>query len=284
MTIGLILQALNGLVWGLIVALMSVGLNLIYGVLGVINVAHGAFYMLGAVGGWLIAERWGFWSALALAPLTVALIGVAAERWTLRPLLGRPVMTLLATFGLMLVAQQAVILQMGTTVRRLSPPWAFTVHLLGVPYSGYRLFVAGAALGVMGLLWLFLHKTRLGTWVRAVRQNPELALALGIPVSTVYALAFGLGAGLAALAGVLTAPLVSVYAYMGLDILLLSFLVVIVGGVGHLGGAALVAVLARLSEGILSTWVQPTEAQLLTLLLLAGLLLWRPEGLFGGRA
>ncbi len=278
----LILQALNGLVWGWIVALMSVGLNLIYGVLGVINVAHGAFYMLGAVLGWLVAQHFGFWIALLLAPPAVALIGAAAERLTLRPLIGKPVMTILATFGLMLIAQQVVLLTFGTSVQRMSAPFRGALWLGSVPYPSYRLFVAGVSVLVMLALWAFLHRTRFGTWVRAVRQNPELALGLGIPVPRVYSLAFGLGAGLAALAGVLTAPLVSVSAYMGLDILILAFLVVIVGGVGSLGGAALVAVLARVTEGVLSAWIQPTEAQLVTLLLLGALLLWRPDGLFRG--
>jgi len=275
----------NGLVWGLIVALMSVGLNLIYGVLGVINVAHGAFYMLGAVLGWFIAQQTGFWAAVLLAPLLVAVFGVAIERFTLRPLLNQPVMTILATFAWMLIVQQGVILSpFGPAIQRLEAPFRQTLWVGGVPYSGYRLLVALAALLVIALVWLFLAHTRYGLWVRAVKQNPELALGLGIPVPLVYSLTFGLGTGLAALAGVLTGPLGSVHALMGTDLLILAFLVVIAGGAGHLGGAVLVALLARVGEGALSLWMQPTEAKLLTLLLLGMLVVLRPNGVFGGSA
>jgi branched-chain amino acid transport system permease protein len=273
----------NGLIWGLVVALMSVGLNLIYGVLGIINVAHGAFYMLGAVLGWFIAKSTGFWGAVVLAPLIVAAIGMLAERFILRPLIDKPVMTILATFAMMLVIQQSVILsEFGSSVQRLSAPFRSTFWVGGVPYSGYRIFAALAALALMVLIAVYLKRTRFGVWIRAVRQNPELALGLGIPVSRVYGLTFGLGTALAALAGVLTAPLGTIEAFMGTDILILTFLVVIVGGPGRLWGAVVVAVLARVSEGVLSAWIQPSDAQLVTLLLLAVLLLWRPHGVLQG--
>jgi len=271
----------NGLMWGLVVALLSVGLNLIYGVLGIVNVAHGAFYMLGAVLGWAIAQATGFWWAALLAPLAVAAIGMLAERVVLRPLIDKPVVTILATFALMLVIQQSVILSpFGASIQRLAAPFNHTFWVFGTPYSGYRVLVAALALAVMTLIALFLRHTRFGLWIRAVRQNPELALGLGVPVPRVFGLTFGLGAALAGLAGTLTAPLGSVHALMGADMLIVAFLVVIVGGPGRLWGAALVAVLARLSEGLLSAWVQPNDAHLLTLLLLMLLLLWRPQGVF----
>lgn len=278
---GLSLLAFNGLVWGLIVALMSLGLNLIYGVLGVVNVAHGALYMLGAVLGWALAQQLGFWAAALLAPLLVAVLGAMAERLTLRPLLGRPAMTILATFGWMLIAQQAVVLSpFGPGQQRLGAPLSGVVWLGAAPYPAYRLGLAVMALGLIALVGLVLHKTRLGAWMRAVRQNPELALGLGIPVPRVFTLTFALGAWLAALAGVLSAPLVAVHALMGADLLILAFLVVVVGGGGNLAGAVVVAVAARVLEGALSAWIQPTEAQLLTWLALGALLLWRPHGVF----
>lgn len=273
---------MNGFVWGWILALMALGLSLIYGILGIINLAHGAFYMLGAVISWYLAKSYGFWTALLLSPLIVGAIGILMERTALRPI-EKPVMSIIATFGLLLILQQLVLMFFGGAPRWLETPAPFSgrsVSILGVNYPSYRLFVALIAISVIMLFGAFLRCTRWGHWVRAVHQNRELALTLGIPLPWVYSLAFGLGSFFAALAGVLTAPIVAVEYQMGLDILIEAFMVVIVGGPGNLTGAVIAAVLFRVLEGLFIIWVDPLTARILALTLMGLVLLIRPQGLF----
>ncbi len=279
-------QGLNGLIWGLILALMALGLNLIYGVLGIINVAHGAFYMLGGVLTWYLwyLAPWGFWWGLLLAPALVGLLGLLLERGVLRPVEGRPVMTIIVTFGLLLLLQHGVLLLFGGAPRSLPEPVRFTVGFLGLHYPGYRLVVALLSVVAMAALWLLLHRSRLGLWIRATAQSRELATALGLPVPWIYLLTFGLGAALAALAGALTAPLVSVSYRMGEEVLIEAFIVVIVGGLGSLGGAALAGMLLGVLEGLFTVWASPVLARVLALAALGGALLLRPEGLLGKRS
>lgn len=275
-------QGLNGLIWGLILALMALGLNLIYGVLGIINVAHGTFYMLGGVLSWYLAS-WSFWWGLLLAPVGVGLLGLSLERVLLRPVEGRPVMTIIVTFGLLLLFQHGMLLLLGGAPHSLPEPVRFTVEFLGLRYPGYRLVVALLSAGAMAALWLLLHRTKLGLWIRATAQSRELATALGLPVPWVYLCTFGLGAALAALAGALTAPLVSVSYRMGEEVLIEAFIVVVVGGLGSLSGAALAGVLLGVLEGFLTVWASPVLARVLALAALGGALLLRPEGLLRGK-
>jgi len=182
-----------------------------------------------------------------------------------------------------------MLLSFGGGQQQLSNPWNWSLPLFGLRYPGYRLFVALLALLSVAGLWLFLRRTQLGCWVRAVSSDGELAAGLGLPVPLVYGLAFGLGSYLAALAGVLVAPIVSVDYLMGFDVLIPAFIVVIVGGAGSLGGSLLVALALGLSENLLPFLaqpllgqpMQPTLARALTLALLIALLLLRPQGLFG---
>ena len=275
------LQVLNGFVWGWILALISLGLSLIFGLLQIINIAHGTLYMLGAVFSWYLLQWTGsFWVTLIGAPLLVGLLGMALERTLLRPVEKNPVMTIIATFALLLIFQQTVLLTFGGSARRIPEPFGFQVSLGQFGYSGYRLVVAGIAVVVLAGVWIFLHKTRAGLWIRAVKQDKEMALALGIPVSTVYTLTFGLGACLAALSGVLAAPIVAVDFRMGIDIIISAFIVVIIGGVGSLKGSVISALLVGELIGIASIFLAPTMAQVVALLVMAVILLFRPHGLF----
>ena len=275
---------INGFTWGWIVALIALGLSLIYGIMGIVNVAHGALYMLGAVLAWYIARTtWGnFWWGLLLAPLGVGLLGMLIERLVLRPIVSQPVMTILATFGVMMALEQSVFLVFGPSNQLLADPLGWRLYLgQQVVVSSYRLFVAVCAcITVMALAW-FLKHTPYGTWIRAVSQYRELALVQGIPVSRVYTLAFGLGSALAALAGVLHAPIVSVSYLMGLDIVMLAFIVVIVGGTGSLLGTVLISIGASMLQNFLVLVVHPTMASIVTLGVLGLLLVVRPQGLFG---
>ncbi|MFQ5694260.1 MAG: branched-chain amino acid ABC transporter permease, partial [Nitrospinota bacterium] len=279
-----VLQILNGFVWGWILALISLGLSLIFGLLQIINIAHGTLYMLGAVLAWFILEWTGsYWLALALAPLLVGLLGMAVERTLLRPIEKNPEMTIIATFALLLIVQQTVLLTFGGTARRIAEPIRFQLAFgpsgeFG--YSGYRLVVAAFAVLAIGATWAFLHRTRAGLWIRAVKQDREMALALGIPVSAVYTLTFGLGAALAALSGVLAAPIVAVDFRMGIDVIISAFIVVIIGGVGSLKGSVVSALLVGELVGVASIFLAPTLAQVVALLVMAGILLFRPQGLF----
>lgn len=275
------LQVLNGFVWGWILALISLGLSLIFGLLQIINIAHGTLYMLGAVFSWYLLQWTGsFWVTLIGAPLLVGLLGMVLERTLLRPVEKNPVMTIIATFALLLIFQQTVLLTFGGSARRIPEPFGFQVSLGQFGYSGYRLVVAGIAVVVLAGVWIFLHKTRAGLWIRAVKQDKEMALALGIPVSTVYTLTFGLGACLAALSGVLAAPIVAVDFRMGIDIIISAFIVVIIGGVGSLKGSVISALLVGELIGIASIFLAPTMAQVVALLVMAVILLFRPHGLF----
>lgn len=278
-------QAINGFVWGLIIALIALGLTLVFGLLEVINVSHGALYMLGAVFAWYIERFFGnFWIGLALAPLMVGIIGLIIERGVLRPIEDKPAMTIIATFGLMLIFHQAVLATFGGAPQRMREPIQFGFSILGFGYPGYRLIVAAFSVATMAGLWAFLYKTKFGLWMRAVRQDREMALAMGIPMNFVYMITFGLGSFLAALGGVLAAPIVVVDFKMGLDILIIAFIVVIIGGLGSLLGSVVAAILIGELEGIASVFVSPTNARILSLVFMVIVLLIRPHGLFGRKA
>lgn len=269
-------QALNGVVWGLMVALISVGLSLIFGLTEVINVAHGEFYMLGAVLAWYMAAWTGnLWTAALVAPIAVGGLGLLLERFTLRRIERRPVVTILVTFGLALILQHVVLLVFGPAPRRLVPPPLGVVSLMGRDYPVYRILVAAAAVVTLTVVATFLRFTRLGLWVRAVQQDQEMALALGIPVGSVYMATFGIGAGLAGLAGVLVAPITAIEFQMGSDILPLAFMAVIVGGLRSLRGTVAASLSLGILEGLFSVGMSPVLARCLTLVTLGLFVLGR---------
>lgn len=281
----LIFQALNGLAWGLIFSLIALGLNLIYGLMGVINIAHGSLYMLGAVLAWYVVHYTGnFWLGLLVAPLAVAALSVVAERWVLRPTLGQKIVQgLLATTGLLLVLDHGVLAFFGGSPQGIASPFLGSVHVAGITYPLYRFFVVAAALVGMTLLWAFLYRTNYGLWMRAVPQNRELALAVGIPTVRVNTVTVALGGYFAALAGVLVAPIVSVHYQMGMSVLAPAFIVVVVGGLGSLRGAVVVAILEGELRGLLSVPFAPPVAEILALIALTPILVFRPHGLFSAR-
>lgn len=275
---------LNGVTWGLTIALIALGLFLILGLLEVINIAHGSLYMLGAVAGWFVVDATGnFLLAVVLAPLAVGAIGVAIERGVLRPIEEDVPITLIATFGLMLVFQQAALLVFGPGTRPVPAPTAARVSVAGISYSAYRLAIAVVSLVLLAGVSVFLTRTRHGLWMRGVRQDRETARAMGVPVSRVYMLTFGLGAALAALAGVLISPIVSVNHLMGLDVLAVAFIVVIVGGLGSMRGVLVASLVFALLENVGSVFVSPVEARLVALVLMIAAVIVRPEGIVARR-
>jgi branched-chain amino acid transport system permease protein len=280
----LALGSLNGLVWGLILALIALGLTLVFGLLEIINVSHGEMYMLGAVLGWYVLQASGnFWLSLLVAPVLVGVLGLATERVVLRPIEAKPILTIIATFGLSLIFQQSVLWVFGGAPQRIPAPFTWEVSIFGFGYSGYRFFVAFCSALAITALWGFLHRFKYGMWMRAVQQDREMALALGIPISRVYMLTFGLGGGLAALGGILAAPIVALEFRMGLDILPAVFIVVIIGGLGSIQGSLLAALLIGELEGVTSVFVTPTTARICSLLFMSVVLLYRPEGIMGRR-
>ena len=286
----LLLAAIEGLVMAAVLALTALGLSLVFGVMRVVNVAHGAFFMLGAVFAWFVAEALpgppalAFAAALVLAPLGVAAIAVAADWLVLRRIGYEPEATIVATIGLLYILQELVLLGFGPDARPVPPPFDFAVQLPWFGTSGYKLSVIGLAAGLLGLVWLALTRSRAGLVMRATRSDRAMAEAFGIDTTRVYALTFGAGAALAAAAAVLVVPISQAHYLMGGDPLLLSFIVVIIGGLGSLRGTLIAALLIGLGDGMVSVFFSPTLAKILATLLVALVLVFRPQGLFGARA
>ena len=278
----LIIQTLNGIVTGMILALIASGLTLIFGIMDVVNFAHGELFMLGAyIGAVVIVTSGSFWLALVLSTLTVALIGVALQITTLRPLLGRdPLNTILATFGLSLVLQNYALWQFGPVARKIQEPFTGQFTLFYLQYPWYRIVIAVLSAAIIAGLYLFLKYGRYGIWIRATTQDRVMAQAMGIPVPWVHTVVFAIGAGMAAASGVLFGPLVGVNHAMGLDWVLKAFIVVVVGGMGNLGGSILAAIFISLLEAYASIWVSPSQAIIVSSVVLILTLLFRPTGLF----
>jgi branched-chain amino acid transport system permease protein len=280
-----VLALLEGVVSGFVLALTALGLSLVFGVMRIVNVAHGAFFMLGAVAAWAVSAATGsFVLALAVAPLAVAAVAVAADRLVLRRIGYEPESTIVATIGILYVLEQAVLMLYGPYARPVPAPIYFRVQLPWFGYSGYKLVVAGVAAALLAAAWLAFSRTTLGLYMRATQQDREIAQAFGVPVGRVYTTAFALGAGLAAAAGVLIVPVQQAHYLMGLDALLLSFVVVILGGLGSLKGTVVAAFLVGISDGAVSIFFSPTLAKVVATLLVALVLALRGRGLFGTEA
>lgn len=279
-----ILLAMNGLVWGLIVALIALGLSIIFGLLDIINVAHGDFFMVGAVLAWTMIQYVdNFWLAFLLVPILGFLLGAILERVVMRPIENSASLSIVAAFGLSLVLQESVRATFGATPKRILDPIGATVPILDLHYEFYRLFAAGVAVVAIGAFFLFLHKTKFGTWMRAVRQDREMAVAMGVPSNLVFVATFGLGTAMAMLGGVVAAPITSVEFRLGLDVLPLCFIAVIIGGLGNLPGTAAAAVLLCFMEGLITSFTEPTTARIVSLVLMSVVLLLRPQGIFAGK-
>jgi len=276
--------AMNGLVWGLIIALIALGLSIIFGLLDIVNVAHGDFFMVGAVFAWTVILMTGnFWLAFLIVPLIGMLLGIAIERVVIKPIENSPSLSIVATFGLSLILQEAVRATFGATPKRILDPIGITIPVLGMNYQVYRLFAAAVAIAAIVAFFLFLHRTKFGTWMRAVRQDRETAIAMGLPANRIFLVTFGLGTSMAMLGGVVAAPITSVEFRLGLDVLPLCFMAVIIGGMGNLPGTAAAAVLLALIEGIITSFAEPTTARIVSLIIMSVVLLVRPEGIFARR-
>jgi branched-chain amino acid transport system permease protein len=286
----LLLALLEGTVAAFVLAVTALGLSLVFGVMRIVNVAHGEFFMLGAVLAWWItslvpeAPFWGFLLALAMAPLGVGAIAVLADRFVLRRLNYQPEATIVATIGLLYILQQAVLSIYGPEARPVVAPINFRIVFPWFGYSGYKLVVVGAATLLLIAAWYGVTRTKFGLIMRATQFDGETAQAFGIPVARVYAAVFALGAMLAAAAGVLVVPLQQAHYLMGLDPLLLSFIVVIIGGLDSLKGTILAAFIVGLSDGIISVFFSPTLAKIIATLAVSLVLVFRPQGLFGSKA
>jgi branched-chain amino acid transport system permease protein len=278
----ILIQTVNGIVTGMILALVASGLTLIFGIMDVVNFAHGELFMLGAyVGVVVLATTGSFWLALGVATIVVALLGAALQIVTLRPLLGRdPLTTILATFGISLVLQNYALWQFGPVARKIEEPFTGSFQLLYLEYPWYRLVIAALSAVIIGAFWLFLKYGTWGIWIRATTQDRVMAQAMGIPVPWVHTAVFAIGAGMAAASGVLFGPLVGVNHAMGLDWVLKAFIVVVVGGMGNLGGSIAAAIFISLLEAYASIWVSPAQAVIVSFVVLILTLLIRPTGLF----
>ena len=279
----LLLLAMNGLIWGLIIALIALGLSVIFGLLDVINLAHGDFFMVGTVLAWFTLQLTGsFWPAFLVAPLIGFLLGAVIQRIVIQPLRNAAALSIVATFGLSLILQESVRITFGPTPRRILPPIRGTISLFTIDYEIYRLFAAAVSLVALAGFFLFLHRTKLGIWMRAVRHDRDTAIAMGIPAQRVYVLTFGIGFALAVLGGVVAAPITTVDFRGGVDLLPFCFMAVIIGGLGNLPGTAAAAVLLAFLEGVIQSFADPTVARIASLVLMSVVLLVRPQGLFKG--
>ena len=273
--------AMNGLVWGLIIALIALGLSIIFGLLDIINVAHGDFFMVGTVFAWTVILLTGnFWLAFLIVPLIGMLLGSFVERVVIRPVENSAALSIVATFGLSLILQEGVRATFGATPKRILDPIGMTIPVMGFDYQVYRLFAAAISIAAIIAFFLFLHRTKFGTWMRAVRQDRDTAIAMGVPANRIFVVTFGLGTALAMFGGVVAAPITSVEFRLGLDVLPLCFMAVIIGGLGNLPGTVAAAVLLAFVEGILTSFTEPTTARIISLLFMSGVLLLRPQGIF----
>lgn len=280
----LVQQLLNGLVYGLLLVLIASGLALIFGMMGVVNFAHGTLYTIGAYVGLTVAQDTGnFWLAIIVACALVALLGAGIERFTVRPIRKRPqVYSLLLTFGFAMALEQLVRLIFGPYPKSMNPPSYISgsVKILGTGYPTYRLFIIVFAIVVAVALLLFLERTRLGLIIRAATSDGEMVDLLGINILALFTGVFAIGAGLAALGGIVAVPLLSAQPSMGLDVIIDAFVVLIIGGLGSFRGA----ILAGLIIGQVETWgvaFVPEYAMVILFVVMAAVLLWRPAGILG---
>jgi branched-chain amino acid transport system permease protein len=278
----ILVQTLHGLVTGMVLAMVASGLTLIFGIMDIVNFAHGDLMMLGAfVGATALGITGSFWIALLAAAIAIAVLGALLQITTLRPLIGRdPLTTILATFGISLVLQKYALWQWGPSVRRISEPVPGHFTLFHLEYPWYRVATAILAGLILGGLWLFLKYGKYGIWIRATTQDRVMAQAMGIPVPLVHTGVFAIGAAMAAASGVLFGPFAGVTQTMGFDFTLRAFIVVVVGGMGNLGGSILASIFVSLVESYAALVVSPAQAVIVSFIVLVLTMLFRPTGLF----
>jgi branched-subunit amino acid ABC-type transport system permease component len=278
------IQTINGLAYGMIYALIASGVTLMWGIMDFINMAHGELYMLGAYVAWLCTLHVfnNFWVALLVGVAAITLMG-AGIRYAVLPVLGKnPLYSLLATYGLGLALQQSILAIFGPFSKDLKTPIHYKLFFFGFEYSAYRILIIVISLAVIGGSWLFMKKSKYGIWIRAVAQDKEMASCMGLPIPFIYTLIFCLGAAMAALGGIIAAPLFGVHPTMGTEVILTAFIIVMIGGLGNFLGSIIAAILIGEAIAMGSLLLAPTQAYVLALLILLLVLLIRPEGLARG--
>jgi branched-chain amino acid transport system permease protein len=279
-----LIQLLNSVQYGLLLFMLAAGLTLIFGIMGVVNLAHGSFYMLGAYLAYALTARWGSLTLAIFAGVALAIVfGLLLERLLFRHFYDRDHLDqVLMTFGLIYIFEELRSLLWGDDVHGVQVPalLAASIPLTeNQSYPVYRIFMAGVCILLALGLYLLISKTRLGMKIRAGAFNRDMTEALGINIRRIHAVVFALGVGLAAVAGIIAAPVSSVYPNMGSQVLIMCFVVVVIGGIGSVRGALIAALLV----GLVDTFGQvllPQVAGMLVYMLMAAVLLWKPEGLF----
>ncbi len=282
----LLFASLEGLVHAAVLSLIALGLSLVFGVMRIVNVAHGEFFMLGAILTWWVSNfvmgnpALGFLLALLIVPLVVGIIAMFSDLLILRHLKYDPEVTIIATIGILYIIQQFALMTFGPDARPVEQPFNIRLDLYWFGFSAYKFFVIFSAIILLFCVWLVMAKTKFGLILRATQLDSEIAQAFGIPITTVYSLVFGVGAAIAAVGAVLIVPIQQAHYLMGGEPLLLAFIVVIIGGLGSLKGTVVAAMLIGISDGIISVFFSPNLAKILATLLVVVVLLIRPNGLF----
>ena len=278
-------QMVNGLSIGVAVVLMALGLTIIFGLLDVINMAHGEFYAIGAyITVALIGLGMSFWWALALTPLLMAALGYVTERGLIQRVFhskDRHTLTLLLTFGVGIVLEDVLKIVFGANPMRVEAPITGATELVGLFFPNYRLFVMAVGGLLILAVWVLVFRTSLGAIVRAAAFDRHMSASLGVPISRVYAATFAFGVALAGISGVLLAPIYSVFPTMGRDFVLIAFSVVIIGGMGSIKGAVFAGLLLTQVQSISSLFISPVWNDPLLFGIMVLVLMWRPQGLYG---
>ncbi len=278
-------QMINGLSIGMAVVLMALGLTIIFGLLDVINMAHGEFYAIGAyLAVSLLGIGLSFWWVLLLVPLLMAVLGYVTERGLIQRVFhskDRHTLTLLLTFGVGIVIEDGLKIVYGANPLRVETPISGATEMVGLFFPNYRLFVMGFGALLIAAVWLLVFRTSVGAIVRAAAFDRHMSASLGVPVGRVYAATFAFGVALAGLSGVLLAPIYSVFPTMGRDFVLIAFSVVIIGGMGSIKGAVLAGLLLTQVQSISSLFISPVWSDPLLFSIMVLVLMWRPQGLFG---
>jgi branched-chain amino acid transport system permease protein len=280
-----VVQALNGISFGALLFILAAGLSLIFGMMDVVNLAHGAFYMLGAFGAYILLDSAGvgFWIALVAVPVVLGVFGMALERLFIHRLASLdPLYNFLLTFGIALILQDLVKREYGVQSKPYPRPDALSGQIdLGLfSYPTYQVFVLAFSVAICFGMWFLLARTRVGMIVRASTERADVTRALGVNVGLWVTPVFGFGIALAALAGVLAAPMRAVNPLMGADLILVVFAVVVIGGLGSIFGSVIAGFLIGMLQALGNLYV-PALSQTLVFILMAIVLLWRPAGLFG---
>jgi len=279
-----LIQLLNAVQYGLLLFLVASGLTLIFGIMGIINLAHGSFYMIGAYMAFSLSSLTGsLWSAIALGVVLSVVLGIVLEWALYSRLYARDHLDqVLLSYGLILVFEELRSLIVGNDVHGVNVPAALSASIAltdTLSYPVYRLFISLVCLALAAGLWLLIRRTRIGMMIRAGASNREMVASLGVNINLVYRIVFALGVALAALAGMVAAPVSSVYPGMGTQVLIVCFVVVVIGGIGSVWGALVAALLIGLADTFGKVLV-PQAAGVTIYLVMAAILLWRPEGLF----